>query len=407
MKRIHPVLTALLLIAAACGEQASSGPTVTFHDSAGVTIVENSGTLVASGGWNIASEPSLQIGAMEGDENYILFRTWGAARLSDGRIAVVNSGAPDLRVFGPTGEHLRTFGSRGEGPEDFNSPVLVGVLPGDTLVVVDRRLRRINLYHPDEGFIRGGTADPAFEGFLLSVGMFATGSVVVQRSRWTVDMPNGFFRFPIQYRSIGLDGQLEQDFGEFPGDETVFSSRSVNEGSMVLSGGTPFGKNPVEAVSGDLFFYGSQDTYEIRVMDQSGRLVRLIRRDKAPIEVTDAHVTAIMEDHLDDAERDDQERQFRRMFREAPVPDHHPAYSSIYADRLGYLWVEETPIPGGDERRVTTVFDPAGRMVGSVVLPDRLRIWEIGDDYILGRWADDLGVQYLRLYELTRPDPVE
>jgi hypothetical protein len=43
-------------------------------------------------------------------------------------------------------------------------------------------------------------------------------------------------------------------------------------------------------------------------------------------------------------------------------------------------------------------------MVGSLALPSRLRILEIGEDYLLGRHADELGVEYLHLYELTRPE---
>lgn len=405
-----PPLTLLFvpLVLVACGGATSSGPTVALRDSAGVSIVENRGELPeGGGGWAVAPEPSLRIGAMEGDENYLLFRPWGAVRLSDGRIAVANNRAPDVRVFSPTGEHLHTFGSRGEGPGEFDSPVLIGVLPGDTLVVVDRRLRRVNLFHPDEGFIRGSTADPSIEGFLLTVGMFSSGSVVIQRSSWTVEMPNGYYRFPIRYLSVGLNGKLEQDLGEYPGNETAFATQAVGEGTTVLSVGTPFGKNPMTAVSGEHFFYGSQDTYEIRVVDRDGRLVRLIRRDKAPVGVTDAHVAAVMEDMLDDAQDSNQEREFRRLFRDSPIPENHPAYGSIHADRLGCLWVEETRVPDGPEARLTTIFDPDGRMVGSVVLPEGLLVWEIGEDYVLGRTVDDLGVPYLQLHELTRPSPPE
>ena len=91
------------------------------------------------------------------------------------------------------------------------------------------------------------------------------------------------------------------------------------------------------------------------------------------------------------------------MMREAPIPEFHPAYEAIYADVTGCLWVEETRVPGGDTARHTTIFDPEGRMIGSVVLPDGLRVEQIGEDYVLGRWTDDLGVEYLRLYPLTRP----
>ena len=66
--------------------------------------------------------------------------------------------------------------------------------------------------------------------------------------------------------------------------------------------------------------------------------------------------------------------------------------------------MEEYRVPGVEDR-VTTIFDPEGRMVGSVTLPRRFRVEEIGVNYLLGRASDELGVEYLRLYGLTRPGP--
>ena len=82
----------------------------------------------------------------------------------------------------------------------------------------------------------------------------------------------------------------------------------------------------------------------------------------------------------------------RAGFMEMPTPDRMPAFLGLDADLLGFLWVEEYRVPGV-EARLTTIFDPDGRMVGSVVLPNRLRVEEIGADYLLGRASDDLGVE--------------
>lgn len=397
------VVASALLFCAGCAGERPVGPTFTLRDSAGVSIAENGGELPAgSQEWSISAEPTLQIGAREGDESYLLFRVWGAVRLSDGRIAVANNRSPDLRIYGPGGTHLRTYGTRGEGPGEFDSPVLMGSLPGDTLVVVDRLLRRIYLFHPDAGFVRGSQADPAFPGYLLTAGMFSDGSALVWNSEWEVEMPNGLYRFPYHYRSLAPDGSLGTDFGDLPGNETVYSTRAVEGGTTALSTGRPFGKGPAVAVAGDRFFYSSQDRYEIQVRDGEGTLIRLIRREREPQPVTEAHVSEIMEEMADEAGDTEQAREFRRMFRQAPIPGLHPALGSIYADALGYLWVEEYRLPG-DTVRNTTIFDPEGRMVGSLVLPGGLRVEEIGPDYVLGRYADDLGVEYLRLYRLTRP----
>lgn len=397
-------LLAIFLAAAlaSCGPEATTGFTLTVRDSTGVSIAENQGEASADhGGWAISAEPKLSIGAIEGDDAYLFSRIWGATRLSDGSIAVADNRAPDIRIFGRAGQHLRTFGVRGEGPGEFKSPVLMGTLPGDTLVVVDRLLRRLYLFDPETGFVRGHPAEPSIQGYLLTEGMFASGSALIQRSVWQDPAPNGLRRFPIDYSSVALDGTVEHDFGEFPGDETIFTTQSMEGGTMVMSGGRPFGKRAAVAVGTDRWYYGSQDTWEIQVHDQTGALIRLIRWDRQRVAVTDAHVSSFVAQMEEAADNTEQARQFRRMVRQAPIPEFFPAYSSIYTDALDYLWVEAYRLPG-DTVRATTIFDPEGGIVGSVTLPHHFRVEEIGPDYVLGVHVDDMGVQYLSMYGLTR-----
>lgn len=57
----------------------------------------------------------------------------------------------------------------------------------------------------------------------------------------------------------------------------------------------------------------------------------------------------------------------------------------------------------GEEPTVYDILDPEGRLVGWVFLPDQLDILEIGQDYILGLYRDELEVEYVRMYRLHRP----
>lgn len=43
-----------------------------------------------------------------------------------------------------------------------------------------------------------------------------------------------------------------------------------------------------------------------------------------------------------------------------------------------------------------------GRVLGFVETPDRLEIFEIGEDYILGRSWDEMYVEYVQLWALER-----
>jgi len=378
-------------------------PTFVARDSAGIVIAENLDVpLLEGGGWAVSHEPTLRIGRVEGDEDYLLYRVMGATRLSDGRIAQANNRAPDVRVFGSDGTHLATYGRRGEGPGEFSDPVLVGVLPGDTLVVVDQVLRRVNLFHPDEGFVRSVTCDSEDVFYLMPLGMFSNGSVVIWGSPPGVRSGDGFSRPPVWYRSISLEGTIDSDLGRFDGDETVVMMVESSNGMLGAAAKPLFAKTAQVAVAGDRFYYGSQDSFELQRHRQDGSLEALIRLDRPAPPITDSHVQILTDEKLGRARNEDQARRIRQTMDEAPIPETHPAYGEIYSDALGYLWVESTLTPDNQVREAT-IFDSEGRMVGSVSLPSGLRIWEIGIDYILGSGRDDLDIEYLYLFELSRP----
>ena len=65
------------------------------------------------------------------------------------------------------------------------------------------------------------------------------------------------------------------------------------------------------------------------------------------------------------------------------------------------LWVGEYRRPGDTEPR-WRVFSPTGAYLGLVETPERFRIYEIGPDYILGRWSDELDVEHIRMYPLVK-----
>ncbi len=108
-----------------------------------------------------------------------------------------------------------------------------------------------------------------------------------------------------------------------------------------------------------------------------------------------------MEGRLEDIDDPGQRAERRNNLEEMGVREIMPAYSGLMADPLGYLWVSEYRGPQ-DDTRVYTVFDAEGKLFGRLRMPDRFQVTEIGSDYVLGRYTDDLDVEYLRLYRLSR-----
>ena len=48
------------------------------------------------------------------------------------------------------------------------------------------------------------------------------------------------------------------------------------------------------------------------------------------------------------------------------------------------------------------MFDPSGEILGVVETPERFTIHEIGRDFVLGHWTDDMDVEHVRLYGLIK-----
>ena len=385
----------------ACASE-SEPPSTTVRDSVGITIVENSRVpQTDAGGWRVDPEPILTIGTVSGDPNYQMFTVNGALRLPDGRIVVANDGSQDLRIYDADGVYQSSIGGHGSGPGEFNSIWYLGRYGGDTLIVLDGYLRRISYLHPDDGFIRSTPTDQELGLILIAQGNLADGRIVSGGGPiWggPVEPQQGFSRDRTRFLVVGSDGSLEQDLGEFPGAEIYFRSNE-NEAEVVM---VPFSKAPAGAAWGDLIYVGISDSYQILVYDSGGDLLRIIRLEQDPLPVTSEDTETYIQERVEQVVDAGERRRMEEVYRAPPPLDRMPAYRVFRTDVLGNLWVEEYRRPG-DDIPTWTVFDPEGAVLGRVSLPAGLSVREIGEDYVLGVYTDDLDVEYVQMYRLERP----
>ncbi len=341
------------------------------------------------------------IGTVSGDPEYQMFTVNGARRLSDGRIAVANDGSQEVRIYDAQGVYQSSIGGHGSGPGEFNSIWYLGQFGGDTLVVLDGYLRRISYLHPDQGFIRSFNTEQELGLILIAQGNLADGRLVFGGGPlWggPVQPEEGFSRDRTRFLIAGLDGSLEQSLGEFPGAEIYI--RSSEDGIEVVM--VPFSKAPAGAAWGNLIYVGISDSYQILVYDAGGDLVRIIRLEQDPLPVTPEDIETYIQERVARVVDAGERRRMEEVYRAPPPLDRMPAYRVFRTDALGCLWVEESRRPG-DDVPVWTVFDSEGAVLGRVSLPAGLYVREIGEDYVLGVYTDDLDVEYVHMYRLERP----
>ena len=164
----------------------------------------------------------------------------------------------------------------------------------------------------------------------------------------------------------------------------------------------PFGKNTFTAAWGDLVAIGRNETYEIRAFASDGSLARIVRRDHATSAPTQEQLDAHFRERF--ANLPDEQRTSRlELAANVPMVETFPAYAGLEADALGYLWVREFEPPGTEGGApVWTVFDSEGRAQGFVETPSGLTIYEIGEDYILGKRTGELDIESVELRALDR-----
>jgi len=403
----------LLGTLAACQQEGARGGAFQIYDSAGVNIVESKRPLWAEGeAWVLSSEPEVVIGLAEGDEEYLLNDVRGVRRLDDGRIAVLDAGSFRVRVYDSTGAHLIDLGREGDGPSEFRSPQFLSHV-SDTLVVYQALGGTASWFSPEGEFLRtslGLTQTERGKGALFLFGhlgnRFGIGTIV--RARRDRPLEKGINREPWSiWRYDLLNSELDSLF-PVPGAEVEILSSTAT--------GSPqrryvFGKWTCLAASRDHIYVAPTDEYSIQVFDREGTLQRIVRLDVTPRRVTRSDFNRWVDQYLKVLDRPRAERaEMRRTAAELSVAGTMPAFRRIAVDSEEHLWVEEWKGVGLDQGRFS-VFRSDGALLGHIEVPSGLpwmaadfdrQVLEIGSDYLLGVWIDDLGVEQVRLYRIEK-----
>lgn len=362
---------------------------LTLRDSAGITIAENAPDAVERATvWTIDSQPTLTIGALEGDSAYQLFRVGGAARLADGRVVILNAGTHQVRFFGTDGKHLRTVGRKGRGPGEFQSPFPLLHLPHDSIGVWDDSQQRITVFSPDGNLARVARLDrPAINAEL--VGGFADGSLVMADFRFDVPK-SGFVVAPAVLTRYSPKGVFSDSLGTYPWREIGMLDPVAGR-----IGSRTFAPRTSTAIHGDRFWIGTAAEPTIEVRDQRGKLIRIVRWNPGDrtVGADDARLQFEARNPSATPER-------RRAFEAIPVMERYPTHSRLIADREGNLWVQTYRRPTDTGPARWLVFDAEGGLAARVELPARLEPFEIGRDYVLGVHPAEDDVERVVLHRL-------
>ena len=162
-----------------------------------------------------------------------------------------------------------------------------------------------------------------------------------------------------------------------------------------------FGKVSHLAVHQERIYLGAADLMQYRVYGTDGTLERIVRVPEYDLTLTEAELQRERELFLGESPSPSKRDRIAAL----PTPRTRPAYSHLLVDTEGSVWAAEDR---GFFGLVTAepweweVFSPRGMWLGSVQLPGRFAVFEIGSDYVLGSARDSLGVEHVQLLRLDR-----
>ncbi len=159
-----------------------------------------------------------------------------------------------------------------------------------------------------------------------------------------------------------------------------------------------YSTSPTATVFGDGWYYGSGESWEIGVYSPDGALTHLFRRDEPNRPFTEEIEE---EPEPDPGPQSDPNALFEAFEASMPIPETFPAYRSFMVSDDGSLWVLNYLYPS--EQPSWEVFRHDGRYLGAVETPMGARVMQIGDDFVLVIWRDELGIEQVRMFELIKP----
>lgn len=374
----------------------------TERDSAGVRIVENP----ASGIWTEATqwtvEKDLSIGVVDGPQEYQFGHVVDADAGADGRIYVLDQQAARIRVFGPDGTHIRSFGRVGQGPGELSNNIPRGaqavlMTPTGGLLVPDRENSRATRFDAN-GEFAGSFALRPEEGEPLSLSVLPTGDFLLHRSAPTF---NGLLR-------LGQKGEVLDTVLAFG----VRASPPDPQGRVAA-----LTHAPLWSITSDgRLISGMSDRSRIEVRRSNGDLEMAIVKDDANAVLSRQEQERFLERLLElwaemfrtrgDSE-DWIQSQLRRGRSIYILPDRLPAFTALTGGPEGTIWARGVLPVDSMTREIVThasplralastnwdVYASDGRFLGDVGLPSRFTLFRIRGEHIYGMERDSLGVQ--------------
>jgi hypothetical protein len=320
----------------------------------------------------------------------------GATRLENGNVVIANDQAGTLSFYDRSGHQLAITGHRGSLTGDFRHIWWLGKCQPDSVFVWDIVSREMSVLNSGGTIIRRFPMPrpSALEVLPYTVTCSQEGIIAYQPipQRSESEVTNGLVwrgRAAIYFSDV--EGRTKN------GTDKVFGGEAIAD--RTGAGPRPLGKRTYLALAKGKLYVSTGDSTFVDVYDSTGKRLRSFTIGVPRIPLTAAAYAEEVNDIVGSIHGPIADVVRGEMLA-APRPEMLPPFTAILTDPGGSLWV----VASGSSQNQTLLLevDEFGEVTGQAVVPIRLRVYEIGVDYILGRYTAGDGTVHVVVYRFRR-----
>lgn len=351
--------------------------------------------------------------------------------LADGRLVGQDQQRQVLVVFGADGKDRKEFGRPGAGPGEFGAIGNIVPGPGDALWVQDYANARATVVDPATGLgpehplgkamaSGGNVLIGATDGKLMLYGLNITSGAEVAASS-----PSGIKG--VLFNPTGDDAR--RAFTTGPAEKPADAPRVVEGTGGMMMIGTPirvktFESFPTAFAWGGRFVAADPNHFRMEIRDTSGTLqqVLMVAQTRQPVteKLLNDNATEMIAQFtgatsgrasamsvgatraVGGGGAGPDTAEMRRNMLANEHADSLPLFERTQVTPNGTLWVVDYPIPGADGW-AATAFAKDGRILGRLVEPKGTAPLAFGDDRVVFRSEDDLGIGTFTIRRVNFP----
>ncbi len=257
----------------------------------------------------------------ESDENYLFFRVWDIQADAQGNIYVLDSGASRIQKYNKNGNYLQSIGRQGQGPGEFERPIILNLDKHNNLYVGE--MRKIHMFDSYGTFVKATTIPFFFMNFTPD----GEGNFVVT-GRVTIEGGQN-----LGVMILDSKGKIQKTIAEFPGFP-------MHETGVTIS--HPYSPQIRFAATTDKgFVYGYNMDYKLYIADWSGKSVIVFDKEEPNRAIGRKEKNKIIDDlvkNLANTERGWSKGLVEKM---ANLPQHRPFFDRIRVDDTGRIYIRQ------------------------------------------------------------------